>query len=71
MKATLEFNLPDDEYEFSLATNAREMWSALTDIQQDVRAIYKWENLDEREFAIVERIYSMINENVSNIKITQ
>lgn len=71
MRATLEFNLPDDEYEFSLAINAREMWYALTDIQQDVRAIYKWENLDEREFAIVERIYSMINESVSNIKITQ
>lgn len=71
MNTTIEFILPDDEYELSLALNSREMWQALTDIQKEVRAIYKWENLDEGEFAIVERIYALINENMATIKIKE
>lgn len=71
MNTTIEFILPDDEYELSLALNSREMWQALTDIQKEVRSIYKWENLDEGEFAIVERIYALINENMATIKIKE
>ena len=68
MKATLEFNLPEDEVEFSIVTSARDMYEALITIQQNVRAIHKYEELDEKQFEVVDRIYSIINENVYNIK---
>ena len=37
MKATLEFNLPDDEHEFQAAVNGAKMRLALWDIDQWLR----------------------------------
>jgi hypothetical protein len=42
MKATLEFNLPEDESEHVRAVNASAAWSALYDIEGRIRNILKY-----------------------------
>jgi len=56
MKATLEYNLPDDQAEFDFAIQGGNMYSALFDISQELRTLWKYEELDEKEWDIVERI---------------
>ena len=56
MKATLEFNLPDEDAEFYCATKGTAMLNALWDINQELRKLYKYEELNEDEFNMVERI---------------
>ncbi|MBM3453522.1 MAG: hypothetical protein FJX80_00060 [Bacteroidetes bacterium] len=42
MKATLEFNLPEDNSEHLRAVNAGAAWSALHDIDTRLRSILKY-----------------------------
>jgi hypothetical protein len=42
MKATLEFNLPEDHIEFEIAVNASKMYSVLWEMDQWLRAQYKY-----------------------------
>jgi hypothetical protein len=72
MKATLEFNLPDDEYKFNCAVNGEKYLSALECIRSEVRTIYKYSELTDAEHQLVERIYSMIIDymNECNLKFT-
>ena len=42
MKATLEFNLPEDQQEFDLATKASNWWNVCWDMDQWLRAQYKY-----------------------------
>ena len=56
MKATLEYNLPYDQAEFDFAIQGGNMYSALFDISQELRTLWKYEELDEKEWDIVERI---------------
>ena len=49
MKATLEFNLPEDRDDFALATNASKMWSVLWELDQDLRAKVKYAPDDSNE----------------------
>ena len=42
MKATLEFNLPEDDHEFKMATNGANMHSVLWEMDQWLRAQYKY-----------------------------
>jgi predicted nucleotidyltransferase len=67
MKATLEFNLPEDQADFDLAIQGGNMYCALWDISQELRTLYKYEELDEKEWAMVERIrnkfYDILNDH--------
>jgi hypothetical protein len=67
MKATLEFNLPDDQHEFDLAIQGSKMYLALWDISQEIRTLWKYEELSEEEWNMVERIrdkfYEILNDN--------
>jgi hypothetical protein len=56
MKATLEFNLPEDQIEFDFATQGSNMYSALWDISQELRKLSKYEELSDQEWKMVERI---------------
>ena len=47
MKAILEFNLPEDSYEFGLATQGSNMHSVLWDMDQWLRAQYKYMSDEE------------------------
>lgn len=67
MKATLKFNLPEDQADFDFAIQGSNMYSALWDISQELRTLYKYEELDEKEWAMVERIrdkfYEILDQN--------
>ena len=67
MKATLEFNMPEDQVEFDFAMQGSKMYSALWDISQELRTLWKYEELNEEEWKIVERIrdkfYEILDEN--------
>lgn len=56
MKAKLEFNLPDDQNEFDMAVQGGNMYAALWDISQELRTLWKYEELSEEEWKMVERI---------------
>ena len=56
MKATLEFNLPDDQHEFDMAVQGGKMYLALWDISRELRTLWKYEELSEEEWKMVERI---------------
>ena len=67
MKATLEFNLPDDQNEFDLAVQGSKMYLALWDISKELRTLWKYEELSEEEWNMVERIrdkfYEILDDN--------
>jgi len=67
MKATLKFNLPEDQAEFDFAVQGSNMYSALWDISQELRTLWKYEELKQEEWDMVERIrnkfYEILDEN--------
>ena len=70
MKATLKFNLPEDQAEFDFAVQGGKMYSALWDISQELRAIWKHEELSDEEFKMVERIRNKFFEILEDNQIT-
>jgi hypothetical protein len=44
MKATLEFDLPDDQHAFNLATKAAEMHSLILECHAGIRSYLKYNN---------------------------
>jgi hypothetical protein len=71
MKATLKFNLPEDEFEFNCAVKSTKMYFALTEIKEELRAIWKYEELKENQFEMVERLrekfFEILTENEINL----
>ena len=72
MKATLEFNLPEDKHEWDNAVRSDAMYAALWDISQELRTMWKYkEYKTEEEFAIVDSIrdkfYEILNEHSINL----
>lgn len=67
MEAKLTFNLPEDQHEFDLAIQGSKMYLALWDISQELRTLWKYEELSEEEWKMVERIrdkfYEILDEN--------
>lgn len=69
MKATLEFNLPDDDQEFILANNALNFWRVLYDLDQELRTKTKYasDDLPQDKYdayqEIRDRIHELMNEN--------
>lgn len=63
----MTFNLPEDQAEFDFAIQGSNMYSALWDISQELRTLWKYEELSDEEFKIVERIrnkfYEILDEN--------
>lgn len=50
MKARLDFDLPEDEYEYSNAINGSKMRSILWDVDQWLRAKMKYEELSDGQY---------------------
>jgi hypothetical protein len=71
MKATIEFNLPEDQHEYDLAVSSSKMYCALYEIQQEIRRVWKYAELTEGQFEIVEQIYDKVNEiiNENNVNL--
>ena len=66
MKATLEFNLPEDKEDFDFATNGINYYAALCEFDQWLRSEYKY-NGNEAMFEVRKKLNKFINEN--NVKI--
>lgn len=62
MKALLEFNLPDDEEEFTNAVKGADYKSAIHNIKDYIRTIWKYQELTEDQYKIVDEIYKHINQ---------
>lgn len=50
MKARLDFDLPEDKYEYSNAINGSKMRSILWDVDQWLRAKMKYEELSDGQY---------------------
>lgn len=63
----MTFNLPEDQAEFDFAIQGSNMYSALWDISQELRTLWKYEELKQEEWDMVERIrnkfYEILDEN--------
>ncbi len=70
MKARLTFNLPEDQAEFDFAVQGSKMYIALWDISQELRTLWKYEELNDDEFKIVERIRDKFYEILDDNQIT-
>lgn len=69
MKAIIEFNLPEDEAEFYCATKGTAMLNVLWELQQELRKLYKYEELNEDEYKIVERMRDFLNDSLNDHEI--
>ena len=72
MKATLEFNLPDDQDDFVLATSGLKFWSVLWELDQSLRSKTKYapDNLPQDKYDAYQEIRDelrdlMMENNVS------
>ena len=62
MKATLEFNLPEDSEQFAVASNATSFYFALYDLDQKLRSWIKYDH----DFEDVETALDEIRETLWN-----
>ena len=69
MKAIIEFNLPDEQHEFYCATKGQDMISVLWELQQELRKLYKYEQLNKDETLIVERLRDFLNDSLNEHEI--
>ena len=69
MKALLEFNLPEDEAEFYCAIKGTAMLNVLWELQQELRKLYKYEELNQDEYKIVERLRNFLNDSLNDNEI--
>ena len=66
MKATLEFNLPEEQEDFNHATNGFNYYMALVEMDQWLRAEYKYNDKEEM-YEVREKLRQIIFEN--NVKL--
>lgn len=73
MKAKLTFNLPEEQHEWENVVNANNMYCAIWEIQQEIRRVWKYGELTEGQFEIVQQIYDKVNEiiNENNINLNK
>ena len=72
MKATLEFNLPDDQQDFDLATKGLKFWSVLWELDQSLRAKTKYasDDLPKDKYDAYQEIREELRELISNNNIS-
>lgn len=68
MKAILEFNLPDDQDDFKLATNALNWYIVCWDLDQQLRAKTKYapDDISQDKYDAYEEIRDLLREYMSN-----
>jgi len=66
MKATLEYNLPEDRDDFNYANNGFNYYMALVEMDQWLRAEYKYNDKEEM-YEVREKLREIILEN--NVKL--
>lgn len=69
MKAKLTFDLPEDEHDYYCANKGKDMFVVLWRIEQELRKLYKYEELNEDEWQIVERLRDFLNDRLNENEI--
>lgn len=71
MKATLEFNLPDEQAEHYCAIKGADMLNVLWELKAELRAMLKYGELPDQQYEIVEKIQDYLihslNDNDVNL----
>ena len=71
MKATLKFNLPEDEFEFNNAVKSMKMYFALTEIKEEIRSVLKYGELRDEQYKFIEefneKFHEILNDNEINL----
>lgn len=71
MKATLEFNLPEDQAEHYCAIKGADMLNVLWELKAELRSMRKYGDLPKQQYEIVEKIeeflISSLNDNDINL----
>jgi hypothetical protein len=64
MKATLEFNLPDDQQEYDLANNGLNFWNVLWELDQELRTKTKYaaDDLPQDKYDAYQEIRDFLRE---------
>ena len=72
MKATLEFNLPEDQQDFELATKGMKFWSVLWELDQSLRAKTKYapDSLPQDKYDAYQEIRNELHELMLNSNIS-
>ena len=72
MKAILEFNLPDDQQDFDLATKGMKFWSVLWELDQSLRTKTKYapDSLPQDQYDAYQEIREELRELMSNNNIS-
>ena len=68
MKAILEFNLPDDKYDFQVAVNGEEYLNTLLEIRERVRQIWKYRELTDGQYEIIDEVYVLVCDEITKLK---
>lgn len=66
MKATLEFNLPEEREEYGLCNQASSLHCALWDFAQFLRGKIKYETLTEEQYAVYEEVRTKFYETLAD-----
>ena len=66
MKATLEFNLPEDQDDFNYANNGFKYYLSLVEMDEWLRSEYKYNDKEEM-YEVREKLRQIISEN--NVKL--
>ena len=71
MKATLEFNLPEDQAEHYCAIKGADMLNVLWELRAELRSMLKYGELTDKQYEIVDKIQdfliSSLNDNDVNL----
>jgi len=71
MKATLEFNLPEEQAEHYCAIKGADMLNVLWELKAELRSMLKYGDLPEQQYKIVEQIQGYLiqclNDNDINL----
>ena len=72
MKAILEFNLPDDEQEYTLANNALNFWNVLYELDKDLREKIKYpsDEMTEDKCNTYQEVRDMLHELLNSYNIS-
>lgn len=72
MKAILEFNLPEDNQDFQLATSAMKFWSVLYELDQDLRSKTKYapDDLPRDKYDAYQEVRDLLYELMSSENIS-
>jgi hypothetical protein len=67
MKAILEFNLPDDQQEFDLASSGLKFWTVLWELDQELRAKTKYapDDISQDRYDTYEEVRDKLRELMS------